>query len=60
MAKILYGAPVKEDIKKSLLDRVSKITEPLSLAVFQVGDRSDSNVYIENKRKFGKEIGVEH
>lgn len=59
MVKILYGAPVRADIEKNLLEKVSKLNRPLSLVVIQVGDRVDSSVYVENKRRFGKKIGVQ-
>lgn len=59
MVKILYGAPVRADIEKNLLEKISNLKEPLSLVVIQVGDRADSSVYVENKRRFGKKIGVQ-
>lgn len=59
MAKILYGAPVREKIKEDLLERVEKLGRKPVLAIFQVGDREDSNIYIRQKAKFGEEIGAE-
>lgn len=63
---ILYGAPVKEKIKEELIERIKKLKEKACLpvgrpvlAIVQVGDREDSNVYIRQKQKFGAEIGVE-
>ncbi|MFA6270165.1 MAG: bifunctional 5,10-methylenetetrahydrofolate dehydrogenase/5,10-methenyltetrahydrofolate cyclohydrolase [Candidatus Paceibacterota bacterium] len=58
MAKILYGAPVKEKIKAELIERIKKLKKTPVLAIVQVGDREDSNVYIRQKQKFGEEIGV--
>lgn len=58
MAKILYGAPVREKIKEILVERIKKLKRSLVLAIVQVGDREDSNVYIRNKIKFGEEIGA--
>jgi len=58
MAKILYGAPIKEKIKEELIARVKKLKKSPVLAIIQVGDREDSNVYIKQKQKFGEEIGV--
>ncbi len=58
MAKILIGAPVKEKIKEALIERVKKLSWEPCLAVVQVGDREDSNIYIKNKIKFGEEVGV--
>lgn len=59
MAKILYGAPVREEIKQKLIERVKKLAKKPTLAIVQVGNREDSNIYVRNKQKFGEEIGVE-
>jgi methylenetetrahydrofolate dehydrogenase (NADP+)/methenyltetrahydrofolate cyclohydrolase len=59
MAKILYGAPVRDKIKIDLIERIKKLQKKPCLAIAQVGDREDSNVYIRQKQKFGEEIGVE-
>lgn len=56
---ILYGAPVKEKIKAELIESLKKLENKPCLAIVQVGDREDSNVYIRQKQKFGEEIGVE-
>ncbi|OHB15262.1 MAG: hypothetical protein A2431_01705 [Candidatus Zambryskibacteria bacterium RIFOXYC1_FULL_39_10] len=56
---ILYGAPVREKIKEILVEKIKKLEKKPCLAIVQVGDREDSNVYIKNKIKFGKEMGVE-
>lgn len=58
MAKILYGKPVREELKEALKNKVSSLSKVPVLAIVQVGDRDDSNVYIKNKQKFGEEIGV--
>lgn len=58
MAKILYGRPVSEKIKKSLTQKVREMGEKPSLLIIQVGNRDDSNIYIKNKVTFGEEIGV--
>lgn len=59
MAKILYGAPVREEIKNKLIEKIKKLEKRPVLAIVQVGDRPDSNIYIKNKVKFGEEIGVQ-
>lgn len=59
MAKILYGAPVKEKIKENLIERIKKLTKKPSLLIIQVGNRSDSNIYIKSKMDFGKAVGVD-
>ena len=55
---ILYGAPVKEEIKKELKRKVKKLKRKPMLVILQVGDREDSNIYIKKKKEFGEEIGV--
>ncbi len=59
MAKILYGAPVKEKIKDNLVVRIKKLTKKPTLLIIQVGNRSDSNIYIKSKMDFGKDVGVD-
>lgn len=58
MAKILYGKPVREELKETLKNKVSSLSKVPVLTIVQVGNRDDSNVYIKNKQKFGEEIGV--
>lgn len=58
MARLLLGAPVREEIKKKLLKRLESLTFKPYLAIVQVGDREDSNIYIKNKIKFGEGLGV--
>lgn len=58
MAEILYGAPVRERIKENLIRRVAELGKQPVLAIVQVGNRPDSNIYISNKIKFGEEVGV--
>lgn len=55
---ILYGAPAREKIKSSLIDRIKELKKKPVLAIVQVGERPDSNLYIKNKIKFGEEIGI--
>ncbi len=58
MTRLLLGAPVKEQIKNNLLERVKGLNIKPALTIVQVGDRPDSNLYIKNKIKFGEEIGI--
>lgn len=59
MANILYGTPIREKIKTELIEKIKSLPKKPCLAVLQVGDREDSNVYIKNKVKFAEEIGAE-
>ncbi|XP_077994122.1 C-1-tetrahydrofolate synthase, cytoplasmic-like [Glandiceps talaboti] len=62
-AKLIDGKKTAGDIRDELKDQIIKIRENVpsfkpGLAVVQVGDRSDSNVYVRNKIKFATEIGM--
>jgi len=56
---ILSGAVVRDEIKASLIDRVSKLSTQPTLVIIQVGEREDSDIYIKQKINFGHSIGVE-
>ncbi|KAL8598262.1 C-1-tetrahydrofolate synthase, cytoplasmic [Nucella lapillus] len=63
MAQILDGRAVSSDIRQKLKAEVQTLKEKFpdfvaGLAIVQVGDRSDSNVYINQKLKASVEIGV--
>jgi methylenetetrahydrofolate dehydrogenase (NADP+)/methenyltetrahydrofolate cyclohydrolase len=55
---ILDGKKVSENIKESLKEKISNLDEEVKLAIIQVGNKSDSNIYIKRKIDFGSEIGV--
>lgn len=61
--KILSGTEVAADISKQLTERVKKLIEKVpdfapGLAIVQVGNREDSNVYIRTKMKNAAAIGI--
>lgn len=58
MAKVLSGREVSAEIQQRLKEEVAGMRVRPKLAVVQVGDREDSNVYIRMKRKFAEEIGA--
>jgi hypothetical protein len=58
MAKVLSGREVSAEIQQRLKEEVAGMSVRPKLAVVQVGDREDSNVYIRMKRKFAEEIGA--
>ncbi len=58
MVHVLYGKPVRDSIKANLVERIGRLSFVPELVIFQVGDRDDSNIYINNKKKFGEEIGA--
>lgn len=62
-AKILSGTEVAKEIKAQLTEDVKKLQTERpgfvpGLAVVQVGNREDSNVYIRMKLKAAEEIGI--
>lgn len=58
MAKLINGREVSKQIKDKLREEVKHLKVVPLLAIVQVGDRDDSNVYIKMKIKFAQEVGV--
>ncbi|MEX0672963.1 MAG: bifunctional 5,10-methylenetetrahydrofolate dehydrogenase/5,10-methenyltetrahydrofolate cyclohydrolase [Candidatus Paceibacterota bacterium] len=58
MVKILDGKKVRDERKAKLTELVSLFNDTPTLVILQVGSRADSTAYIEQKKKFGAEIGV--
>ncbi|KAI5946382.1 C-1-tetrahydrofolate synthase, cytoplasmic [Manis javanica] len=62
-AEVLNGKVVSEQIKERLKNQVAQMKEQVpgftpGLAVLQVGNRDESNVYINLKLKAAEEIGI--
>ena len=49
---------IREDLKKKIIDLNSQFNCVPALAVILVGDDSASKIYIKNKEKFSKEVGM--
>ena len=62
MALLLDGRAARDAYKSTLIERIRKLRAAPSLALIQVGDNRESNIYIEQKKKFAEGIGakVEH
>ena len=62
-AEIISGKDIAQDIRNELKEKVLRLKSVKNripkLVVVQVGDRSDSNVYIRMKEKAATEIGIE-
>ncbi|XP_059165604.1 C-1-tetrahydrofolate synthase, cytoplasmic-like [Physella acuta] len=63
MAQVLSGTKASNDIKTQLKNEILELQEKYpdfkpGLAIVQVGDRDDSNVYIGQKLKSAAEVGV--
>jgi methylenetetrahydrofolate dehydrogenase (NADP+)/methenyltetrahydrofolate cyclohydrolase len=63
MPTILSGLIARDELNKSLIIKTKALQEkqdlPLTVAIIQVGDRADSSAYINGKKKFAAEIGVD-
>jgi len=60
MAKIIDGKKIAEDIYKELKEEVSNLKEKPGLAVVLVGDDPASIVYVRNKEKACKKLGLNY
>jgi len=56
---IIDGKKIAEEIKSDLKKQIAKIGKKLKLAIVFIGDDKPTRRFIELKRKFAKEIGVE-
>uniref|UniRef100_A0A914X3W4 C-1-tetrahydrofolate synthase, cytoplasmic n=1 Tax=Plectus sambesii TaxID=2011161 RepID=A0A914X3W4_9BILA len=65
MAKLISGNDISKEVRDEIKAEIDKIRAKPEhadftpgLAIIQVGDRSDSNVYIRNKLKKAEEVGI--
>ncbi|MFM2357606.1 MAG: hypothetical protein RJA61_343 [Candidatus Parcubacteria bacterium] len=58
MALILDGRVVRDQIQKKLLGVVSGLPSVPVLVIIQIGDREDSNAYVNQKKKFADVVKV--
>lgn len=58
MALILDGKNARDHLKESLKQEVSSMTAIPTLAIFQIGENSASEVYINQKEFFANSIGA--
>lgn len=56
MIRILDGKKARDFYKNQLIERAKKCAP--GLAIIQIGENASSTVYINQKKKFGHEIGV--
>lgn len=59
MVLLLDGKKAAEAIAVSLKSKIANLGTNPRLVIMQVGEREESNAYIERKKAFGKKIGVE-
>ncbi len=55
---ILSGIEAREHIQNELTHTIASFTKKPTLVIIQVGDRSDSNTYINQKKSFAEKIGA--
>src|SRR3990167_3114095 len=58
MVLILEGKKVRDEIAKTLREKIAKFLSPPTLAIIQIGEREESTAYIERKKAFGESIGA--
>lgn len=58
MNRILYGEPIACSLKEKAKKEIAELGVPPVLGIIQVGDNQASNVYVRNKMKVAKEVGV--
>jgi methylenetetrahydrofolate dehydrogenase (NADP+) / methenyltetrahydrofolate cyclohydrolase len=56
---ILDGKKLSLERKEILKEKVRKLSEKPRLAIIQIGEHAATNIYVQKKKDFGKEIGVE-
>ena len=52
------AALLREEIKKEILEIKKKINKSPSLSVILIGDFAPSQIYVKNKEKNSKEVGI--
>lgn len=58
MAIILDGKVARVEIAKRLKEKIVALKSPLQIAIIQVGEKEESSAYIQQKIKFGIEVGI--
>ena len=58
MAKILDGKIVRDRLAEDMIRQIVLYKNKPTMAIFQVGDREDSNAYIRQKKLFAEKIGA--
>jgi methylenetetrahydrofolate dehydrogenase (NADP+)/methenyltetrahydrofolate cyclohydrolase len=58
MAQILDGTRIREEIKEELKPRIAALPRPPGLAVILAGNDPGSEVYVRNKVKTSRELGI--
>lgn len=56
---ILDGKKTAAEIKQNVKNRISQITEKIQLVVVLVGENAASQIYVRNKQKACKEVGID-
>ncbi len=60
MSKVIDGKRISKEIKDELKEKVSKLAVKPKLVVISVGDNAASSVYVNQKEKCAKYIGLDY
>ena len=55
---VLDGSKTAAVIRKKIAEEVSRIEDPITIAIIQVGDDQASMMYLQSKEKVCKEVGI--
>ena len=55
---ILDGKKVRDEILDKIKDKITKENLQIKLAIILVGDNEASKIYIKNKEKYCKSVGI--
>lgn len=58
MTKILDGRIIQTKIKREIIAAIRRFAPKPHLVIIQVGEQPESTIYIEQKKEFGKQLGV--
>ncbi len=58
-AKLLNGKELAKELREELALEIKKLKAVPKLAVILVGDNPASEIYVRNKQKFAREVGIE-
>lgn len=58
-SKLINGKELADQIRAKLIGIVTKLSITPQLAIVQIGQQSDSNVYIKLKKQFADSVGVQ-
>ena len=55
---LLSGITVRDELKQRIKSEVASLLVPPKLVILQIGSNEESNIYINQKKKFGESVGI--